>query len=80
MFPEIAVDKGADLAVMDRGGQVIAQAGSARVCIEGGRDEKFLPQRVLLREYPVICKHFKICYFDLIVFLVHNMHFPFCCF
>ena len=34
MFPEIAVDKSADFAVMDRSGEVIGQPCSARIGIE----------------------------------------------
>ena len=71
MLPEIAVDKSADLPVMDGCGQVVCESGCACVCVECGGDEEFLPQGVFLGEYTVVGEYFQVPDLDLVISLLH---------
>ena len=57
----------ADLPIVNGIRQFIGLTGCSGICVQDGGNDEFLTQYIFLRKYAMICKHFKILYFNLLL-------------
>ncbi len=56
----------ADLSIVNRIRQFIGQSGSSGIRVQGGGNDKFLPQNIFLRKHTMVRKYLKILYLNFI--------------